>query len=114
MDWADPCNGVVVGSNGTIIKTSDGGKTWTNNSNPVFDAAQISIGSVVYHNVNSMFFSAGKTIYKSPTGQPMMHCCRSNPNQEDLIPLLWLTEYRLCVGYRFSRVPDCNIPFGQR
>jgi gliding motility-associated-like protein len=65
MDWADPCNGLVVGSNGTIIKTSDGGKTWANNSSPVFEAAQISLGSVCYPAINSMFFTAGTGIYKS-------------------------------------------------
>ena len=43
MDWADYCNGIVVGSNGTIAKTTDGGKTWINISNPILEAAQIGI-----------------------------------------------------------------------
>ncbi|HEX6180590.1 MAG TPA: gliding motility-associated C-terminal domain-containing protein, partial [Chitinophagaceae bacterium] len=65
MDWADLCNGIVVGSNGTIVKTGDGGKNWENISNPVFEAAQTSISFVRYHSVNSMFFTAGTTIYRS-------------------------------------------------
>ena len=29
MDFCDTLNGWAVGSRGTIIKTEDGGKTWT-------------------------------------------------------------------------------------
>ncbi|HEY6502739.1 MAG TPA: YCF48-related protein [Chitinophagaceae bacterium] len=65
LDFADCDNGVLVGSNGTITKTSDGGNTWVDNSNPVFEAAQLSLTNVKYHAVNSMFFSAGNSIYKS-------------------------------------------------
>ena len=65
MDWADPCNGIVVGANGTIVKTSDGGKTWVNNSNGVFEAAQMGIANVFYHSVNNMFFNTAVTVYRS-------------------------------------------------
>ncbi|MBL7745156.1 MAG: gliding motility-associated C-terminal domain-containing protein [Chitinophagaceae bacterium] len=65
MDWADACNGIVVGSSGAILKTSDAGRTWVDNSSTVFEAAQISLASVQYHAVNSMFFLAGNAIYKS-------------------------------------------------
>ncbi|HEX6168502.1 MAG TPA: YCF48-related protein [Chitinophagaceae bacterium] len=67
IDWADYCNGIIVGAYGTFVKTSDGGKTWVNNTNPVFEGAQIGIASVAYQGVNSLFFQAGaQFIYKSP------------------------------------------------
>ena len=56
IDWADYCNGIIVGAYGTFIKTSDGGKTWVNNTNPVFEGANTGIASVAYQGVNSMFF----------------------------------------------------------
>lgn len=57
IDWADYCNGIAVGSNGTIAKTSDGGKTWVNASNALFDAAQVSLTNVIYPATNAMYFS---------------------------------------------------------
>jgi gliding motility-associated-like protein len=65
MDWADPCNGVVVGTRGAIIKTTDGGQTWVNNTNPVLNAADIGITNVAYPAVNNMFFTTPVTVYRS-------------------------------------------------
>ena len=81
IDWADHCNGVAVGSTGTIAKTSDGGKTWINNSHPVLEAAQIGLTNVVYHNVNSMFFSAGITVYKSADQGTNIDAIFGDPNR---------------------------------
>jgi gliding motility-associated-like protein len=65
MDFADYCNGVAVGTNGTIVKTSDGGKTWVNNSDPIWEASQVGLGNLNYPAVDKMFFTAGMTIYRS-------------------------------------------------
>jgi len=65
MDWADPCNGIAVGSNGTIAKTTDGGKLWQNISNPIFEAAQVSLINVQYHAVSNMFFSTVTGVYRT-------------------------------------------------
>ena len=71
MDWADYCNGVAVGGSGTILKTSDGGKTWVNNSEPSWDYGTFSTGTgisfVKYPAPDKMFYVAGGTIlYRSP------------------------------------------------
>ena len=65
IDWADYCNGIIVGAYGTFVKTSDGGKTWVNNTNPVFEGGQIGITSVAYPAVNKIYFLASKTFYRS-------------------------------------------------
>src|SRR5688572_3846567 len=65
LDFADCDNGILVGTSGTIAKTSDGGKTWVDNSNPVFEAAQMGIANVVYQNVNNMFFTTPTSVYRS-------------------------------------------------
>lgn len=57
MDWVDHCNGIAVGANGTIAKTTDGGKNWSDISNPTFEAAQVGLTNVFYPATNSMFFS---------------------------------------------------------
>ena len=80
MDWADLCNGIVVGSNGTIVKTVDGGKTWQNISNPIFEANQLGIGNVRYFSTNSMFFTAGNTIYRSADQGVTTDAIFSEPN----------------------------------
>ena len=80
IDWADHCNGVAVGSNGTIVKTSDGGKTWINNSHPVLEASQIGLINVAYHNVNSMFFTTFNTIYKSADQGTNINAIFADPN----------------------------------
>ena len=66
IDWADPCNGIAVGTSGTIAKTIDGGKTWTDITNPVLEAGFVSLSSVSYQAVNKMFYTAGTSVYKSP------------------------------------------------
>ncbi len=57
MDWADHCNGIVVGANGSIANTTDGGKNWNDLTNPIFEASQIGLANVFYPAVNNMFFS---------------------------------------------------------
>jgi gliding motility-associated-like protein len=105
MGWADPCNGVAVGSNGTIIKTSDGGKTWVNNSNNVFDVAQISIGYVSYQTVNSMYFTAGTSIYNSPDQGTTNNAifAEPNPNFGGFTAFAMPSpSIAFAIGYRFS------------
>ncbi|HEY6504610.1 MAG TPA: YCF48-related protein, partial [Chitinophagaceae bacterium] len=104
MDWADYCNGVAVGSTGTIIKTSDGGKTWVNNSNPVFEAAQISLGAVQYHAVNSMFFSAGTSIYKSADQGTTNDVIFTDPVANSTLQSFTMVGQNIAfaTGYRFS------------
>src|SRR5688572_169538 len=65
MDFADCDNGVVVGSYGTIVKTNDGGKTWVNNYNTVFEASSMGISNVSYPNVNNMFFTTATSVWRS-------------------------------------------------
>lgn len=65
VDWADCNNGIAVGANGTISKTTNAGVTWTDVSNTVFDAGFISLGNVFYQSTTKMFFTGGNTIYKS-------------------------------------------------
>jgi gliding motility-associated-like protein len=105
MDWADPCNGIVVGSTGTIIKTSDGGKTWIDNSSPVFDAAGISLGAVSYQAVNNMFFTAGTTIYKSADQGTNYNAIFTEPNVNtggfNSFTMVG-PNIAFAIGYRFS------------
>ncbi|HEX7845111.1 MAG TPA: gliding motility-associated C-terminal domain-containing protein [Chitinophagaceae bacterium] len=52
------------------MKTSDGGKTWVNNSDPTWDQSGLSPGTgilnVKYPAVDKMFYLAGITLYRSP------------------------------------------------
>ncbi len=114
MDWADCNNGIIVGSNGTIIKTIDGGRTWVDNSSAVFEAAQISLVNVVYHNVNSMFFTAGTTIYKSAdqgtTNDALF--TEPSPNSGGLASFTMVGPDRaFAVGYRFNPSVERTLIF---
>jgi len=104
MDWADLCNGVAVGSNGTILKTSDGGKTWVNNSNPIFDAAQISLSSVQYHAVNNMYFATFSSIYRTAdqgTTNDVIFA-ETNPNGQINKFTMSGPNRAWAIGHRFS------------
>lgn len=104
VDWADLCNGVAVGSNGTILKTSDGGKTWVNNSSPIFDAAQISLNSVQYHAVNNMYFATFSSIYRTPdqgTTNDVIFA-ETNPNGQINKFTMVGTTRAYAIGHRFS------------
>lgn len=106
MDWADLCNGVAVGSNGTIIKTSDGGNTWVNNSNPVFEAAQMSLSTVKYQAVNNMFFSTFTSIYKSADQGTTNDVLFTEPNPNGQINGFTMVDGNVnriwAIGHRFS------------
>jgi gliding motility-associated-like protein len=104
MDWADYCNGVAVGSNGTILKTSDGGRTWENNSNALFDAAQISLTNVEYHAVNSMFFTAGTTVYRSPDQGTSYDAIFTEPTANSMLTSFAMVgqDRAFVTAYRFS------------
>ncbi len=109
MDWADYCNGIAVGSNGTIAKTSDGGKTWTNASNALFDAAQIPLANVVYPATNAMYFSTNSFgfigIHRSTDqGQSYIPIfTETNPNTFGIANFTMLGQSRAwAVGYRGS------------
>ncbi len=113
MDWADYCNGIAVGSNGTIAKTSDGGKTWVNASNPLFDAAQISLTNVVYPATNAMYFSTNTFgfigIHRSADqGQSYVPIfTENNPNTFGISNFTMVGQTRAwAVGYRGS--PEVN------
>ncbi len=114
MDWADPCNGVAVGSTGTIIKTTDGGKTWVDRSNPVFEAAQISLSSVRYPAVNKMFFNTSTAVYISPDQGVTNNQIFQEPN----INSFGLASFTMvgadrayAVGYRGSPVTERTLIF---
>jgi len=110
MDWADYCNGIAVGANGTISKTSDGGKTWVDASNATFDANQISLTNVFYPAVNSMFFSTNTFgfigIHKSADQGQSYTPIFIEPNQNSggLTNFTMSGNRAWAVGYRFS--PD--------
>jgi gliding motility-associated-like protein len=115
MDWADICNGIAVGSNGSIIKTSDGGKTWVNNSNPIFDAAQISLGYVQYKAANNMIFTAGASIYQSTDqGTSINNTLFTDPNVNSSgitgFTMIGLTR-AFAISYRFSPSVDRTVIF---
>ncbi|MGC4104472.1 YCF48-related protein [Ferruginibacter sp.] len=108
MDWADYCNGIAVGANGTISKTSDGGKTWVDASNATFDANQISLTNVFYPAVNNMFFSTNTYgfigIHKS-TDQGQSYTpifIDANPNTGGITNFTMQGTRAWAVGYRFS------------
>ncbi len=115
MDWADLCNGIAVGSNGSIIKTSDGGKTWVNNSNSLFDAAQISLGYVQYKAVNNMIFTAGATIYQSTDqGTSINNTLFTDPNVNSggITGFTMVgTTRAFAISYRFSPSVDRTVIF---
>lgn len=102
MDWADCNNGVTVGSNGTFAKTTDGGKTWTDNSSPIFAAAQISFGKVLYPAVNSMYFTSFNSMYKSPDQGTSIDVIFTEPNANGQLKSfatvgtdkIWIAGYR--------------------
>jgi len=102
MDWADCNNGVVVGSNGTFAKTTDGGKTWVDNSSPIFAAAQISFSKVLYPAVNSMYFTSFNSLYKSPDQGTSIDVIFTEPNANGQIKSfatvgtdkIWIAGYR--------------------
>jgi gliding motility-associated-like protein len=115
MDWADVCNGVVVGSNGTVLKTSDGGKTWVNNSNPVFEAAQIGMGTVQYLAPDNMIFSAGYSIYQSTDqGNSVNNILFTEPvaNSNGITKFTMVGLNRAyAIGYRFSPYVERTVIF---
>ncbi|MEQ1677260.1 MAG: gliding motility-associated C-terminal domain-containing protein, partial [Chitinophagaceae bacterium] len=102
MDWADCNNGVVVGSNGTIAKTTDGGKTWIDNSSPIFAAAQIGFSKVLYPAVNRMYFSSFNSLYKSPDQGNNIDVIFTEPNANGQLKSfaaigtdkIWMAGYR--------------------
>jgi gliding motility-associated-like protein len=102
MDWADCNNGIVVGSNGTFGKTSDGGKTWVDNSNNVFAAAQIGFGKVIYPAINKMYFSSFNSLYTSPDQGSTIDVIFTEPNANGQIKgfsnigqdKIWMAGYR--------------------
>lgn len=116
LDWADCDNGMLVGANGVIFKTTDGGKTWSNNSNPVFDAALISLGNVFYHATNNMFFSAGNSIYKSADQGITNDVIFTEPvANASTFPTGYFTmagpSRAFVVGYRFSPAVQRTVIF---
>ncbi|MFN8251830.1 MAG: YCF48-related protein [Ferruginibacter sp.] len=109
MDWADYCNGIAVGSNGTILKTNDGGKTWVNGSNALFDASQISLTNVAYPATNTMYFSTNsfgfigihRSADQGATYSPIF--TENNPNTFGLNNFTMSGTTRMwAVGYRGS------------
>jgi gliding motility-associated-like protein len=105
MDWADACNGIAVGSTGTIAKTSDGGKTWVDASNPIFEAAQIGLSFVRYPAVNKMFFSTVTAAYVSPDQGVTNNQIFQEPNQNTfgLAGFTMVgTDRAFLIGYRGS------------
>jgi gliding motility-associated-like protein len=108
MDWADYCNGIAVGANGTISKTSDGGKTWVDASNATFDANSIGLGNVFYPAVNSMFFSTNafgfvgihKSADQGQTYTPIF--IEPNQNTGGITNFTMVGQRAWAVGYRFS------------
>ncbi len=108
MDWADYCNGIAVGANGTISKTSDGGKTWVDASNATFDANQISLTNVFYPAVNNMFFSTNTFgfigIHKSADQGQTYTPIFTEPNQNTggITNFTMSGNRAWAVGYRFS------------
>jgi gliding motility-associated-like protein len=113
MDWADVCNGIVVGSTGTILKTSDGGKTWINNSNPVLEASQIGISAVQYKAVNNMFFAAGIAIFQSPDQGQTLNAkfTEPNPNTGGIAGFTMTGNRAFAIGYRFSPTVERTLIF---
>jgi gliding motility-associated-like protein len=115
MDWADICNGVAVGSTGTVMKTSDGGKTWVNNSNPIMEAAQMNIANVQYRSVNNMIFSSGVNIYQSTDqGNSINNTLFTEPNVNSggIASFTMVGNDRaFAVGYRFSPTIDRTVIF---
>ncbi len=117
MDWADLCNGIVTGSNGTIIKTSDGGKTWENISNPVFEANQLTLSNVRYFSTNSMFFTAGNIIYKSVDQVQTTEAIfvEPNPNFGGFNSFAMVNQdIAFAVSYRFSPAVERTMIFRTR
>ena len=110
MDWADHCNGIAVGANGTISKTTDGGKNWSDISNPIFEASQIGMGNVFYPAVNNMFFSTSAfgfiTISRSADQGASYTPIFTEPNQNSggINNFTMAGNRAWAVGYRFS--PD--------
>ena len=109
MDWADCDNGIIVGASGTISKTSDGGRTWVDNSNNVFDAAQISLVNVVYQAPNNMYFSTAgfgfNSVYRSADQGTTNDVIFTEPNQNSggLINFTMVgTNRAFVVAHRFS------------
>ena len=117
MDWADCNNGVVVGSNGTFAKTTDGGKTWVDNTSPIFAAAQISFSKVQYPAVNSMYFTSFNSMYKSPDQGTSIDVIFTEPNANGQIKSfatvgtdkIWIAGYQLWSNNGAEKV--INIPY---
>jgi photosystem II stability/assembly factor-like uncharacterized protein len=109
MDWADNCNGIIVGANGSIAKTSDAGQNWEDISNPIFDASQISLTNVFYPAVNSMYFSTNTFgfigIHKSSDQGASYQTifAEPNPNTGGITNFtMWGQTRAWAIGYRFS------------
>ncbi len=113
MDWADCNNGVIVGTSGTILKTNDGGKTWINNSSPVFEASQTGLGVVRYPSVNTMFFSTFNSVYKSIDQGSTNDVIFTEPNINGGINAFTTvgTDRAFAAGYRFSPVVERTVIF---
>lgn len=112
MDWADYCNGLVVGSNGTIIKTTDGGKSWANISNPILEAAQVGLTNVQYQAVNNMFFSTGTSVFQSPDQGSTLNALFTEPNVNGFLNGFTMQGQRAwTIGYRFSPVVERTVIF---
>ena len=80
MDFADCNNGVVVGALGTFVKTNDGGKTWVNNYNSVFETNFNGISNVSYPSVNNMFFTTATSVWRSPDQGTTNETIFTDPN----------------------------------
>jgi photosystem II stability/assembly factor-like uncharacterized protein len=114
IDWADYCNGVVVGNAGTILKTSDGGKTWINNSDPTWDQTNvtpgISIPIVKYPAPDKMFYLGGTTLYRSPDQGITRTGLFAEPSGNAAVNNLELVGDRaFVIAYRFSGIQRAFI-----
>jgi gliding motility-associated-like protein len=104
VDWADCNNGVVVGASGTIQKTSDGGKTWVDNSNPIFDAASMNLYNVIYPSVTNMFCLGGGTVWQSPDQGTNLNALFTEPQTNSTMNSMAMVgqDRAFVVSFRFS------------
>ena len=116
MDFADCNNGVMVGTYGTIIKTSDGGKTWVNNYSTVLEASGLGITNVSYPNVNNMFFTTFNGVWRtSDQGTTNVNIfTEPNTRQQGFNPNYFTTvgqDIAFVVGFRSSPVVERSVIF---
>ena len=114
MDWADNCNGVAVGNAGTILKTSDGGKTWVNNSYPAWDQASLNPGTgiiaVKYPAPDKMFYVGGVTLYRSPDQGTTFTALFAEPSgNAQVFGLEVVGDKAYVIAHRFSGIQRTHI-----